>query len=138
MSIKVTIEVDGTKNDVAQLRAVLRGLLNEEGTGIENIALEEAELLASEGAGKGGRKRRQRREGAKRAPRGQGIIAQVGKLNADGYFTDWRSAADVKTEMESDGRTIDSRQIYSALKYHYDRKRLVRQESDGMYVYRMA
>jgi|GEM_PF-3358433 hypothetical protein len=141
MSIKITIEVDGTKNDVEQLRAVLRGLLNDDsistqGAGEDND--DAADALDSVPGQGGKRKRRKRKESGKRAKRGEGVIAQVRGLIDDNYLADWRSAAEVKAVLEADGQNIGKTQIYSALKYHYDRNRLIRQETDGVYMYRVA
>jgi hypothetical protein len=136
MIVRVTIELEG-ENNAKQLEAVLRGLVSaieireparaELDAPSQAVQIEAEKPARSSGGRKSGRK--------PRAKRGEGAIAQLRLLKEQGYFDQWRTAADVRRQLETVGFPSDNKGIYVALKYMTDRGALNRDQDQGSFYY---
>lgn len=82
-----------------------------------------------------GRRGRREKEGRKRAPRGQGITAAVNRLLAEGYFSEYRTIADVRQTLMERDVDLEGKNIAAALKYLMERGQLTRAMQGEVYAY---
>lgn len=75
----------------------------------------------------------------KRGPKGDGAGSWIFSLAEGGFFSQYRSIAEIQAELTNRGKNFESKNLASALKQLTEKKVLVRKKNDsGNFVYRKS
>jgi hypothetical protein len=139
---RLTIELEGNEQVAQNLQVMLERLLTGSGGNAAPQAsisvegsFEEDEAPALPAPRRRGRPRKNEAppqvQRKRRTRRAQGLTVEVRRLVDSGFFSQPRSAADVKAQLREQGLEEGMEQLYGSLKYLAERGQLVRERDEA-------